>query len=174
MIINKQINSKIEQPYFFYKGKFKNINSKYLIESIEKGCIAEDNRNFQTNIVGFMTSFTYFNQDKEFLKLLWQIFDVVDKDMPKTTYKLIESWGLVNGLSHYTKFHNHRGCYFSGVIYLNKHAQVLEFPEIKEEVKPEEGSFAIFSSFLKHGCSKRSQEEKPKYGISFNCNYETF
>ena len=140
MIINKQINSTIEHDYFFYKGKFKDINAKYLIESIEEGCIAKDNRNFATNIIGFMTSFTH----------------------------------LVNGLSHYTKFHNHQGCYFSGVIYLNKHSQVLEFPEINEELKPEKGSFAIFSSFLKHGCSKRNLEEKAKYGISFNCNHVNF
>ena len=173
MIINKKIKSKIEQSYFFYKGNFKNINSKYFIESIEKGCLREDNKNFGTNIIGFMTSFTYFNKDKEFLKLLWQIFDVVDRDMPQTKYKLADSGGWVNGLSHFTKFHNHRGSYFSGVIYLNKHSQVLQFPEIKEEVKPEEGSFAIFSSFLEHGCD-RNLEEKLKYGISFNCNYANF
>jgi ectoine hydroxylase-related dioxygenase (phytanoyl-CoA dioxygenase family) len=63
--------------------------------------------------------------------------------------------------------HDHFGCYVSGAIYLNSHDQLLEFPEINEKVKPEIGSFVIFTSFLKHGC-KRNLTNKTKYGISFN------
>ena len=170
MIFDKIIRSEIKQPYFFYKCKFNNINSKYFINKIDEGCNAINNNSFKTNIVGEMTNYKYFNNDIEFLKLVWQIFDVVDEDINPKEYKLHEAWGLKNSLSHYTKNHNHRGCYFSGVIYLNKHSQKLKFPEINEEIEPDIGSFVFFSSFLKHGC-QRNLTNKTKYGLSFNCNY---
>tara|TARA_R110002020_G_scaffold10067_4_gene39098 strand:+ start:932 stop:1456 length:525 start_codon:yes stop_codon:yes gene_type:complete len=172
MNFEKKIISEIKQPYFFYKGKFDTINSKYFIKKIDEGCALTNNNSFNSNVVGGMTSWDFFNQDIEFLKLLWQIFDVVDKDIDsyKDKYILRESWGIKNGLSHYTEKHSHMGNYFSGVIYINKHSQILEFPSINEELKPEEGSFAFFSSFLKHGC-KRHTKESIKYGISFNCAY---
>jgi hypothetical protein len=44
------------------------------------------------------------------------------------------------------------------------------FPEIDQTVKPEEGRFVIFSSFLKHE-AKRNPIIIPKYGISFNLRY---
>ena len=170
MIFDKIIRSEIKQSYFFYKGKFNNINSKYFINKIDEGCNAINNNSFKTNIVGEMTNYEYFNNDIEFLKLVWQIFDVVDEDINPKEYKLHEAWGLKNSLSHYTKNHNHRGCYFSGVIYLNKHSQKLKFPEINEEIEPDIGSFVFFSSFLKHSC-QRNLTNKTKYGLSFNCNY---
>ncbi len=170
MILNKIIQSEIKQPYFFYKGKFDIINSKYFINKINEGCSAINNNSFKTNIVGEMTNYKYFNNDIEFLKLIWQVFDVVDKDINSNKYMLNESWGLKNSLSHYTKEHTHHGSYFSGVIYLNKHLQKLKFPEINEELEPDIGSFAFFSSFLKHGC-KRNFTNKTKYALSFNCNY---
>ena len=170
MIIENKIISKVKQPFFFYKGKFDKINIKYFIDKIEEGCKANNNNSFKTNIMGEMTNYKYFNNDLEFLKLLWQIFDAVDKDFKKETYSLFDSWGLKNSLSHYTKSHSHKGCYFSGVIYLNKHPQILEFPEINKTIEPDVGSFAIFSSFLEHYC-KRNLSNQVKYGISFNCNY---
>ena len=62
--------------------------------------------------MGEMTNFKYFNNDIEFLKLMWQIFDIVDKD----------------------------------------------------------GTFGIFTSFLKHYCN-RNRNKDIKYALSFNCNY---
>ena len=170
MIFDKIIRSEIKQPYFFYKGKFNNINSKYFINKIDEGCNAINNNSFKTNIIGEMTNYKYFNNDIEFLKLVWQIFDVVDQDINSKEYRLEEAWGLKNSLSHYTKDHTHHGCYFSGVIYLNKHSQKLKFPEINQEIEPDIGSFAFFSSFLKHSC-QRNLTNKTKYGLSFNCNY---
>lgn len=170
MIIENKIISKIKQPFFFYKGRFNKINIKYFIDKIEEGCKADNNNSFKSNIIGEMTNYKYFNNDLEFLKLLWPIFDVVDKDIKKETYSLRDSWGLKNSLSHYTKSHTHKGCYLSGVIYLNKHSQILEFPEINKTIEPDVGSFVIFSSFLEHYC-KRNLSNKVKYGISFNCDY---
>tara|TARA_R110002049_G_scaffold172648_1_gene339438 strand:- start:252 stop:779 length:528 start_codon:yes stop_codon:yes gene_type:complete len=168
MNFDKKIIGEIKQPYFFYKGKFDKIDSKYFIKKIDEGCALKNNNSFQTNVIGEMTSWNYFNNDVEFLKFIWQIFDEVDKDVDRFKYVLRDAWGIKNGLSHYTKQHGHHGNYFSGILYINKHPQVLEFPEINEELKPEPGSFAFFSSFLRHGC-KRNQTDSMKYGISFNC-----
>ena len=103
MVFDKIIRSEIKQPYFFYKGKFNNINSKYFINKIDEGCNAINNNSFKTNIVGEMTNYEYFNNDIEFLKLVWQIFDVVDEDINPKEYKLHEAWGLKNSLSHTQK-----------------------------------------------------------------------
>jgi hypothetical protein len=168
-MFKKKIIGEIKQPYFFYKGRFDKINSKYFIKKIDEGCKSINNSSFKTNIIGEMTNYKFFNEDIEFLKLLWQIFDTVDEDIEMKEYKLYEAWGLKNGLSHYTKEHNHFGCLFSGVIYLNNHTQLLEFSEIKETIKPEAGGFVIFSSFLKHGCKRNIKNNNIKYGISFNC-----
>ena len=169
IIIEKQI-SEIKQPYFFYTGKFKDIDQNYFIDKINDGCKADSNNSFKSNIVGEMTNFKYFNNDIQFLKLMWQIFDIVDKDVKNEYYKLSDAWGLKNGLSHYTKNHNHIGCYFSGVIYLNKHSQTLYFPEINKKIEPDIGSFGVFTSFLNHYCN-RNLTEDVKYALSFNCNY---
>ena len=144
--------------------------ASYFIDKIEEGCKADDNNSFKSNIIGGMTNYKFFINDIEFLKLIWQIFDIVDKDVKKEIYSLSNAWGLRNGLSHFTKHHNHIGCFFSGVIYLNKHPQILEFPEINKTVEPDVGSFAVFSSFLNHYC-KRNLDNQVKYGMSFNCNY---
>ena len=157
-----KIIGQIKQPYFFYKGKFDKINSKYFIKKINEGCLLKNNNSFKTNVIAEMTTWQYFNNDVEFLKLLWKIFDVIDADDHKYQYLLSESWGIKTGMSHYTKPHGHEGNYFSGVIYFNEHSQILKFPDIKQEIKPEKGSFAIFSSFLKHQC-ERNTGDKIKY-----------
>ena len=166
-MFNKIIKSKIQQPYIFYTGKIKNIDSKYFIKKINEGCNSNDNLSYKTNLKGEMTSFTYFNNDMEFLKILFPIFDFMDEDTDIRRYSLEDSWGIKSNISSYTTMHDHFGSYISGAIYLNSHDQLLEFPEINEKVKPEIGSFVVFTSFLKHGC-KRNITNKTKYGISFN------
>ena len=171
MLLKKKIKSQIEVPYFYMSGILENINANYFIEKMEKGFKQEDNKNFLTNVKGFMTSWTFFNDDLEFLKLLWPLYDLIEKEisnLPKFVLK--NSWGIRNDLGGYTKSHDHLGFIFSGVIYLNDHNQLLNFPEIDETLKPSIGSFAVFSSFLKHGCV-RNLDIKPKYAISFNCSY---
>ena len=170
MLLNKIIKSQIEVPYFFASGKLENINVNYFIEKIEKGLKQEDNKNFSTNVKGLMTSWNFFNNDLEFIKLLWPFYDLIEKEISKIgSFMLANSWGIRNDLGNYTKLHTHEGCIFSGVIYLNDHNQLLNFPDIEETLKPSIGSFVIFSSFLKHGCV-RSLDIRPKYALSFNCS----
>jgi hypothetical protein len=117
-----------------------------------------------------MTSYNFFNNDLEFLKLLWPLYDMLEKEIPRLPgFVLTDSWGIRNDLGSYTKPHTHEGNIFSGVIYLNDHNQVLNFTQINETLKPSIGSFAIFSSFLKHSCT-RSLDIRPKYALSFNCS----
>ncbi len=172
-MFNKIIKSKINQPYIFCTGKIKNIDSKYFIKKINEGCDLNDNLSYKTNVKGEMTSFKYFNNDIEFLKILFPIFDFIDEDTSIKTYRLQDSWGIKNNIGSYTAMHQHLSAYISGAIYLNNHDQLLEFPEINEKVKPEIGSFVIFTSFLEHGC-KRNLTNKTKYGISFNIKNVTF
>ena len=171
MLLNKIIKSKLEVPYIYLSGTIENINTNYFIEKMEKGFRQENNNNFLTNVKGLMTSWEFFNNDLEFVKLLWPFFDWVEKEisnLPKFVLK--NSWGIRNDLGSYTKSHDHLGSIFSGVIYLNDHNQLLNFPDINENLKPSIGSFAVFSSFLKHNCV-RSLDTRPKYALSFNCSY---
>ena len=172
MIIDKKIKKEIKRSYFFYKGIFENINSDYFINKIEEGINGEDNLSYKTNLNGRMTDWQFFTRDLEFEKLLWQLLDVVDRDIKPNAYVLREAWGFKNSLGDYTYRHDHihDNIFLSGVIYLNKHSQVLEFDEINQKIEPEKGGFAFFSSFLYHGC-KRNLIDKPKYGLSFNLNY---
>jgi hypothetical protein len=170
MLLNKIIKSKLEVPYIYLSGTIENINTNYFIEKMEKGFKQENNKNFLTNVKGLMTSWDFFNNDLEFLKLLWPFFDLIEKEilnLPK--FILQESWGIRNDLGSYTKSHDHLRSIFSGVIYLNDHNQLLNFPDINQTLKPSMGSFAIFSGFLKHNCI-RSLDMRPKYALSFNCS----
>ena len=170
MLLNKIIKSKLEVPYIYLSGTIENINTNYFIEKMEKGFKQENNKNFLTNVKGLMTSWDFFNNDLELLKLLWPFFDLIEKEilnLPK--FILQESWGIRNDLGSYTKSHDHLRSIFSGVIYLNDHNQLLNFPDINQTLKPSMGSFAIFSGFLKHNCI-RSLDTRPKYALSFNCS----
>ena len=80
---------------------------------------------------------------------------------------LQDSWGIIEGIGEHTKRHDHGTCYLSGVLYLNDHSQKLYLPDIKQEIIPKVGRFAIFSSFLQH-YTKRNIGSKEKYAISFN------
>jgi hypothetical protein len=89
-----------------------------------------------------MTSWDFFNDDLELLKLLWPFYDLIEKEilnLPKFILK--QSWGIRNDLGSYTKLHDHLGSIFSGVIYLNDHNQLLNFPEINRNFKTINGFF---------------------------------
>ena len=168
MFLNKKIKSQIEVPYFFFTGKFENINSDYFINKIKKGIEETNNLNFKTNVKGHMTDWKYFKNDIELWKLLWPIFDLVEKEVKLDQFELFDAWGHCLGMGGSTTFHKHLPSLFSGAIYLNDHIQELQFPEINESLKPEKGSFAVFSSLLKHGCPRNSEMDI-KWGLSFNC-----
>ena len=170
MILEKEIITNIQKEVMFLVGKIK-VNNKYFIDKIEEG-IKNSHNNFTTNVVGFMTSWDYFCNDKEFIRLLVPILDKIDQNKFIRNYSLKEAWGLKEGFSHQTKEHDHPE-YLSGVIYLNNHTQELVFPQINQKVKPEKGKFVVFSSELRHK-TNRNNSDKDKYALSFNFKLNLF
>jgi hypothetical protein len=166
MEIQKNFQKKIELDYFFIEGTLP-IDSNYFINCIDRGVTEEGNMNGKTNIKSKMTSFRYFNNDLNFLNLCNSFIDVIDDNIKMDAYELRDAWGFRCDNGSRTLFHSHNNYAWSGVVYLNEHPQTLDFPDIKQKVKPVAGKFALFSSFLKHGC-KRHSEDYPKYGLSFN------
>ena len=171
MKIDKEIISKVKCDYIYLTG-YVSLNSKYLINKIEKG-IQNSNYNFKTNVVGYMTDFRFFNEELLKTDFMYQLFDKLDNYKFLDRYMLDESWGVKESYGCYTKEHTHKQSNISGVIYLNNHNQELIFPEINQSIKPEKGRFVIFSSFLKH-YTKRNLENNNKYAIAFNLKYKTY
>jgi|TARA_R100001463_G_scaffold104212_1_gene158784 hypothetical protein len=166
IIIDHHIEDEVLTDYFFIEGTI-DINSEYFIEKIKKGFQEDSNMGFKTNIRDLMTSYFYFNEDKEFGKLLNQFIVYVDDRLKLDSYALQDSWGYCVRTGNKTNFHTHKPSIWSGVLYLNDHSQTLDFPKLKRKIKPEKGRFALFSSFLDHGCKKHKAKET-KWGISFN------
>ena len=124
--------------------------------------------NYKTNVQGKHTEWEFFNKDKEFHILLFQIIDHLEAlKINFQPFFLHSSWGIIEGLGEHTQKHHHEPEYLSGALYLNAHPQKLYFPDIQQEITPEIGRFAVFSSFLSHH-TKRNLIEKEKYAISFN------
>jgi len=170
MRINKIIKNKIKIDYLFIQGAL-DIDSDYFINEINKGIKEKENENFKTNVKGLMTSWEYFNNNANFLKVILPLFDYLDSLKNIKEYYLHGAWGIKEGFSNYTHEHDHghEPNYFSGIIYLNDHTQTLLFPQIKLKFKPILNSFVLFSSFLKHK-TIRNTSNKEKYAISFNLN----
>ena len=166
MFITKHIEKKINVDYFFIEGTIQ-IDSNYFINKIESSINSLDNLNYKTNIKDKMTPFKFFNNDSVFLDLLPKFIDYIDENIVLQRYRLLEAWGFRVGHGGRTTFHNHIGALWSGAIYLNDHEQTLDFPAIDKKVKPADGRFVLFSSFLEHGC-KKNLTHNYKYGLSFN------
>jgi hypothetical protein len=77
VIIDKEINSQIEQDYIFITG-FLDIDQKYFIQKIEEGIKDPFNLNDKTAIQGYMTDWNYFDSDPELKKILLPIMDKLD------------------------------------------------------------------------------------------------
>ena len=166
MKIEKEIVSKIPTDYLFVSGVI-DLDPQYFKKRIDEG-VKTSNLNYKTNVYGRHTDWEFFNRDKEFLVLLFQMLDHLETlTINLQPFFLRNAWGLIEGLGEYTKKHHHEPNYISGAIYLNDHPQKLYFPDIKQEITPEIGRFALFSSFLSHH-TKRNLTEKEKYAISFN------
>jgi hypothetical protein len=166
MEIKKHFNKKVLQEYFFIEGMI-DIDCDYFIKKIKEGVKEQDSLNYRTNINGKMTSFNCFNEDKNLIEIIQKFNNYVDDNHDFQKYFLLDSWGFCVGKNEDTKFHSHSRCLWSGVIYLNDSNQTLDFPEIDIKVKPEKGKFALFSSFLEHGC-KKNLTDTLKWGLSFN------
>ena len=165
MKINKIVKGKAKIDYMLIHGVM-DIDTQYFIDKIDEGIQQDNNKNFKTNVHGYMTSWDYFLKDNNFLKAIFPIFDYLD-ELKLKEYSLISACGLKESFSHRTMEHDHRPHYLSGIIYLKDHNQKLFFTEIKKEFKPKLNSFIIFSSFLKHKTS-RNTSHVDKYAISFN------
>ena len=168
MQIIKHKESKIKKDYFYFTGKV-DLNEKYFLDKIKEGCSSPDNMNYVTNIKGKQTQWKFFNNDNNFLKIVELLISYIDNNLKLPDYHLAEAWGFELSPSEKTMYHDHHEALWSGVIYLNSSSQTLNFPEIQEKLKPEIGSFAVFSSCLKHGC-ERNKDQSSKFGISFNIN----
>jgi hypothetical protein len=166
MIVDKEIVSKILKDYIFITGGF-DIDPKYFKKRIDEG-VKKSNLNYATNVVGNHTSWTFFNKDEKFGILLLQMIDHLESlNIDLERFNLVDSWGIIEKFGEYTKRHHHNPMYLSGILYLNDHSQKLYFPDIKQEITPKRGRFALFSSFLSH-YTKRNLEHHAKYAISFN------
>ena len=166
MKIEKEIVAKIPRDYLFVSGIL-DVDAKYFKSRIEEG-VKASSINYQTNVYGKHTEWEFFNKDKEFNVLLFQMIDHLETlTIDLQRFYLKNAWGIIEGIGEYTQRHHHEPNYISGVIYFNNHPQKLYFPDIKQEITPQTGRFAIFSSFLNHH-TKRNIVDKDKYGISFN------
>ena len=172
MIVNREFNRKFKKDYFFIQGILE-IDCKYFIEKIKESCVSENNNNYTTNIKGLMTPFEFFKKDEKFLKQVsLPLINYIDENYDLRNYHLFNAWGFELKPGGKTTFHDHHTSLWSGVVYLNDCKQPLEFPEIKQECKPQKGAFCVFNSFLLHGCRK-NQDNISKFGMSFNFNETT-
>ena len=173
MKINKLIKSTMERDYVFIQGNLP-IDSKYFINKIEEGIKKDNNLSYNTNLLSKMTSWVYFERDRNFIKLMLPVFDFIErrtfKPLPKWIMK--DAWGFKQGMGDYSRLHDHNPyqVFLSGTIMLNNHSQSLYFPDIHETLEAKTGNFAVFSSFLKHG-NNRNSTDKDRYGMSFNLYY---
>tara|TARA_R100000773_G_scaffold17594_1_gene15947 strand:+ start:200 stop:730 length:531 start_codon:yes stop_codon:yes gene_type:complete len=167
MNLTKIIQKQILRDYLFMTG-FVDIDSQYFIEKIESQIQGDDNLNGKTNVKGGMTNWSYFAKDEKFWTPFFPIQDYLEENnCLKSNYLINEIWGVCEPKGAYTRIHNHAPALFGGVIYLNSSDQKLFFPDIKQEIKPEPGAFAIFSGFLNH-YNYRNTSNTSKYALSFN------
>ena len=166
MIIEKHLERQILRDYFFISGKIK-IDHKYFIKKIEEGIVSSKNLTNQTYVRDQMTCWDYFKFDPKFVSFLEQLIDFIDKNIKLPKYELTDAWGYKMNSGGETREHDHMPNIWSGVLYLNKHEQSLDFREIKESVIPDIGRFVLFSSHLQHN-SLKHRFKNAKYGISFN------
>ena len=170
MEIQKEIKSKIERDYFFIEGKI-DIDGQYYINKIEEGIKESPRVTRRDSLTGQMTEWEFFLKDKKFFTILIRIIDCIEElKLVKHKFNIVSAWGVKTGFGEHAREHDHLPSLISGVIYLHDHYQKLYFPEIKKEIIPQCGKFALFSSFLNH-YTKRNIIDENKYGISFNFQY---
>ena len=171
MEIQKEIKSKIEQDYFFIEGTL-DLDCEYFINKIEEGIKKSTIPIGKTSVKGGMTDWDFFVKDKKFHPILVEIIDCIEQlKLVKHKFSIQSVWGVRTGFGEYAQEHDHLPSLISGVIYLRDHSQKLCFPQIKKEIIPQCGKFALFSSFLNH-YNRRNIIDENKYGIAFNFQYD--
>lgn len=161
---------KILKDVFLYQTKFNIMNDKdYFISKIEKGIKLDNNQNYVSNIKGKMTDWLFFNEDQRLMNYILQAGKEIQKFYKLFNAKIVSAWGIKINKKDYTAIHNHDESYCSGVLYLNKTETSINFPELDLIIKPEEGTFLMFSAILNHG-TEEHKEDITKYAIAFNLN----
>ena len=155
----------VKKQIFFYEALMPVFDENYFIQKIEEGIKLENNFNHKTNVKGFMTSWQFFNEDKEFHKILTNFFKAINLKK-SCSYQLKESWGLKCVQGNSTEFHDHLETTASGVFYLTDSTTPIIFPQLEKEIFPEKGKILFFDSTLLHGT--KEIKEGIKYAIAFN------
>tara|TARA_R100000544_G_C2211023_1_gene51947 strand:- start:347 stop:907 length:561 start_codon:yes stop_codon:yes gene_type:complete len=168
MIINKEINRKFQKEFFFVRGKI-DIDTEYFINKIKDSFNSNNNLINKTGVINLMTPIDYFIRDPKLHSIIREIAQHVDEYYNSKKTYLAASWGFEVRPGEKTNFHDHHEAIYSGVLYLNTCNHALFFPEINEYVMAEQGTFAVWNSFLVHG-TKNNQDSISKIGISFNLN----
>ena len=172
MKIEKYIKAKIEREYFFVKGNLP-IDCKYFIKKIDESEFYQHD----TNVIGKMTWWDYFLNDKNFIEtIILPLLDVIDDEnfaeLGDLPYGLNEAWGFREDFSEYTRKHHHLPSFLSGAVMLTNHSQDLHFTDINQKLESKPGNFVLFSSFLNHR-NYRNLTNNYRHGISFNFTYDT-
>jgi len=167
-MLTKLINKPIQINSFLIELKL-NISQikNNLISEIEKGILQKDNMNFQTNVKGQMTSWSYFNDNLNFKNILKDSLKEIRNYVSLDQAYLVESWGIKISRGETTNFHDHSECIFSGILYLNDFDEPIIFPNYNLKIIPKEGTFMLFSGLLEHG-TEPSNSDIIKYAIPFN------
>tara|TARA_Y100001937_G_scaffold107421_1_gene150054 strand:+ start:221 stop:745 length:525 start_codon:yes stop_codon:yes gene_type:complete len=166
--INKIIQRSIKQDVFFHEITLE-IDDKYFISEIERK-ITKSLLHYKTSVMGKMTTWDAFNNDKNFLKVLNYGLQSLKDHISYEAVFLKSAWGIKIEKNGYSKKHNHHGSVYSGILYLNDVDQEIFFPDLSLAIKPKKGTFITFSSCLQHYTNPH-QNDEIKYAIPFNLNY---
>ena len=141
------------------------VDTDYFIKKIDEGVKEKNNMSNKTNVVGGMTSWKYFIEDKKFTDILKIIFDFLpNNDLPDLV--LLDAWGIKMEEGHRTREHYHKVDDYSGTIYFNDSDVALQFPLLKVNVIPKKNKFLFFSGQLLHRAPPLTKGTR--YAIAFN------
>ena len=100
MKIEKEIVAKIPRDYLFVSGIL-DVDAKYFKRRIEEG-VKASSINYQTNVYGKHTEWEFFNKDKEFNVLLFQMIDHLETlTIDLQRFYLKNAWGIIEGIGEY-------------------------------------------------------------------------
>lgn len=137
-----------------------------LKKDIDKG-IKKENNNYQTNVQGKMTSFKYFNNNKNFEKFIRYV-EPCFKKVSRHDLQIHDSWGNILEADDYVRPHDHVASLLSGILYLSN-GEGTHFHDFNKYITAEEGKFVLFDPIITHEV-KPSKLRQKRYSIAFNFN----
>lgn len=155
---------KIERHIFLAEYQFKDLSFvEYFKNLIDKNIGTYD---YQTNVVGKMTSFKSFVEDKELHKLLNEASEFLKISHFQPTY-LDEAWGNILGKGEKVKYHTHWTMVYCGILYLTEGGPGTHFPQFDYTVEEKVGKMVFFSGEAYHGVKETNKNQK-RYTLAFN------